>query len=437
MTRFLWLVRVCASLLLGLSGAVSTAGPQAQPAPAHYAHHARHVARPRLRTDLVTDEEGFENLVGRWDSLLDQGGEYSYFLRAGWNRRWWQHHAPPDSRLHIVTCVDNEGALVGVAPLYARRHRVLGVPCARELLLIGTGITLKTSEHLDIVARPGFERQVAEAIADRLRADPDWDRLWLWQVGGGSVTLSHFETAMGEGVTTKECDRAPFIDTSSDWDTLRRSYGRSMRRNLDYYSRRLFKTHACQFQLVRTREEVEPAMDALVRLHQARWESLGAPGAFRAPGFETFLRAAARDAFESGHLRLWTLRIDGQIEAALIGFAEQGVLHYFQKGFNPAYAKWDLGTAMLALCVRECVADPEIRAFDFMGGGAPYKTVWARQSRVSLTSTISRRTWRNRVHDASRSCVDTTRGLYRRVAPAWFRQVRREWIRRAQLARRA
>jgi CelD/BcsL family acetyltransferase involved in cellulose biosynthesis len=393
----------------------------------------RHAGHARLRTESITHESGFEAIADAWDALLDQSGTYSYFVRAGWNRGWWQHHSPAGSRLHLVTCTDGTGRLVGLAPLYARQHRVFGVPCTRELLFLGTGIPLKTSEHLDIVALPGYEAEVATAIAAHLRAQSDWDRLWLWQVAQASVTLPHFMRAMGDGAVTEECDRAPYIDTSLDWASLKRSYGRSMRRNMEYYARRLFKAHECEFTLVAAREHVGPAMDALVELHQARWESQGEPGAFRKRNFETFLRQAAYDAFDGGRLRLWTLRVDGRIEAALIGFVDNGVLHYFQKGFNPAFAKLDLGTAMLALCVQASVEDPAIHSFDFMGGGAPYKDMWARQARISTVSTVLRPTWRTQVQQARERCVGASQVVYRAVTPVWFREWRRERIRRARL----
>ena len=91
-------------------------------------------------------------------------------------------------------------------------------------------------------------------------------------------------------------------------------------------------------------------------------------------------------------MRLWTLKIHDTIEAVLVGFLDNGVLHYFQKGFNPKYAKDDLGTAMLGLCVRECFDDEEVRAFDFMGGGAKYKELWARVSRDTMSCEVHRTT---------------------------------------------
>ena len=174
-------------------------------------------------------------------------------------------------------------------------------------------------------------------------------------------------------------------------------------------------------------------MDALARLHQARWQSTGEPGAFN-HHFDTFLRAVMRDAFEHSRLALWTLKIDGTIEAALVGFLDGGVLHYFQKGFNPAYRDEDLGTAMLALCIRDCFDDPDIRVFDFMGGGAAYKNLWARVSRANVVFDMQRRTHGAAIFSLRTWCVELMSSVYRRVVPKSLRAARREMLRKRRLS---
>ena len=382
-----------------------------------------------MRTEILCDPVAFETLDHEWNALLNEQTRGTYFLRPHWNRLWWQYHAPPESGLRIVTCRTNDGTLVGVGPFYVKLRRVLGIPAARELRFLGTGIELKTSESLDLVARPGLEAEVAQAIAQRVRHDSGWDRAWLFQVPQDAEAMAHFARAMGRRMRTRECDRAPYIDTSIDWATLKANYGRSMRRNIEYYSRRLFKTYECEFHVVATRDEIGPALDALVCLHQARWRSKGELGAFGDRHFEVLLRAAADEAFEAGHLRIWVLKIEGRIEGVLLGFLDHGVLHYLQKGFNPTFAKDDLGTVLLALSVKACVEDPAVHKFDLMGGGAPYKDMWARSATVNVVQEMARRNWRSALLSSRDGVWDAARLAYRAIAPMWLRRVRRDRIR--------
>jgi CelD/BcsL family acetyltransferase involved in cellulose biosynthesis len=388
---------------------------------------------PRYTARVITTLAEFESLAPEWDALLEESDQLVFFLRWDWNWLWWRYFAPASAQLQIVCCRDEAGRLAGVAPFYRRDHHIWSFPLTRELVMLGTGIDLKTSEYLDVFIRRNEEQPVAQCIAAALRELPEWDRLWMLRVPINSGVMPHLIQELDQTATASVCDQAPYVDTSRGWGNYKRTLGRSMRRNSEYYSRRLFKHYDCEFRLVESPEELDSAVTDLVRLHQSRWHAVGELGAFSRPEVQSFIRDTMRLSLAAGRLRLWTLRIGGRVEAALVGFLDNGVLHYFQKGFNPAFAKDDLGTAILALSIRACCEDDGIAAFDFMGGGAPYKTLWARQERLTMLYEVSRpnvRVYGYRLHQRAR---DAAGNAYRAWAPASFQQARREWLRRRRL----
>lgn len=388
-----------------------------------------------LTSSIVSDPAAFEQLQAEWDALLDDSAQDAFFLRWHWNWLWWQHFAPRRSTLHIVRCTDGSGRLAGIAPLYRLQHQIFGVSSARELAMLGTGIELKTSEYLDIVARRGAERAVSQSMGACLKAHGAWDRLWLHRVPEESKVIPHLLRELDGHVSSTVCDSAPYVDTSVSWDDYKRSLGRSMRRNVDYYARRLFKKYTCEFRLVESDGDLESAINDLVRLHQMRWRSAAEAGVFSSPEVESFLREAMRRSQLEGRLRLWTLSLNGTVEAALVGFLDNGVLHYFQKGFNPEYAADDLGTAMLSLCIRASFDDPRVQSFDFMSGGAVYKRLWARHERVTVLHEVSRPNLRARCYTGLRQIREVANATLRVVTPAWMRDARRGWLRRRRVRR--
>ena len=232
------------------------------------------VADGHLATSVLTAASAFDELHDEWDRLLEASDQHGFFLRSRWNQLWWKYYAPPNARLHLIACRDANGTLVGLAPLYSRRLTTLGLSCGREILFLGMGVDVKTSEPLDVIARRGAEHRVGGAVGRYLSDNDAWDRLWLWQVPVDSVVLPHVVSHFGRASSVAHCDRAPYIDTSTDWATFKAGFGRSMRRNVEYYARRLFKTYpGCQFARVRTRSALTPALDALVQLHRARWRA--------------------------------------------------------------------------------------------------------------------------------------------------------------------
>lgn len=386
-----------------------------------------------LTTEVLQDDGAFDRLRGEWDDLLTASEQHAYFLRWHWTELWWRHYAPRGSRLHLIVCRDKSGTLVGLAPFYWRRRRVAAVPFVREIVFLGMGIELKASEHLDVIARRGYERMVAHAIAAVMHRSQAWDRLWLWQVPSQSRVLHHLRQALGARTCVTPCDRAPYIDTSVGWAAFKQGFGRSMRRNVEYYPRRLFRVYpTAHFSHVTTADALEPAMDALVTLHRAWWRSRGECGAFD-PTFEAFLRQAARRSLAEGQLRLWTLSIEGRIEAALIGFLDNGMLHYFQKGINPAFAKDDLGTALLALSIRECFDDAAITGFDFMGGGAPYKDMWARVARENVLCELRRPNWRTWTMTAGETFGRLAHFAFATFTPERLRAARRDVLKKRRV----
>ena len=106
---------------------------------------------------------------GEWDELVEESRQRVYFLRWDWNRTWWRTYQPPGGHLFIITCREENGRLVGLAPLYIVQRRTAGIAHIREALFLGTGIYTDTSEYLDIIARNGFEQAVVEALVAFLR----------------------------------------------------------------------------------------------------------------------------------------------------------------------------------------------------------------------------------------------------------------------------
>jgi CelD/BcsL family acetyltransferase involved in cellulose biosynthesis len=387
------------------------------------------------RTEVITDAAGYARLAREWDELLDQSAQPVYFSRCGWNQLWWQTFRPPAAQLFIITVRDSSGRLAGLAPLYLRERRTAGIPHVRELMFIGTGVYVHTGEFLDLIARRGDERQVAEAVAGFLVQSSAWDRLCLNEMPASSVVLPHLCAALGNSASIHQASRAHFISTIGNWESVLANLSRSTRKNLLYETRRLFNSHACQFRRVAITDDLETAMDALVRLHQARWNARGEPGSFTIPGFELFLRDAARMSLRDHRLRMWTLDVDGDVAAALIGFYDNGIVHYFQAGFDPALARLSIGRVMLGLCIGDCVADDGVREFNFMGGNNAYKDAWTPSCRETVTLTCLRSGVRALAYTGIHRMTRLSKSLLRATLPTTLRMAGHRMLQRRHFFR--
>ncbi|HVG18470.1 MAG TPA: GNAT family N-acetyltransferase [Blastocatellia bacterium] len=376
------------------------------------------VAPSALNPTLLATEAEFYSIKDEWDQLLDESDQRAYFLRWAWNFTWWRSFKPANSRLFIIALRDGDQKLIGLAPFYWRQRTTAGIDHIREVLFLGTGIFLQTSESLDIIARRGCERSVAMSVADFLRRNSDWDQLWLNEVPSSSTVLPHLRRALGARAQVAVCNRARYIDARTDWETFKGKLGRATRQNTLRQTRRLFESYDCKFRRIATADELEAAMDALVSLHQARWQSKGDPGSFAIAGFEDFLREAARFSLAEGRLRLWVLEVNGRIAAIRIAFFENGVVYCFQSGFDPAYGKDSIGKVLLGLCVRDCIEDDSVREYNLMGGDDSYKDCWAKSCSDNVSLTLPRSGMRTLAYNSIRLAGEVGRSVARAALPA-------------------
>lgn len=383
-----------------------------------------------ITASVVTDDHAFAALASDWDELLDQSDQRSFFMRWAWNQLWWRTFRPRRSRLFIVTCRDANGGLVGLAPLYWKQRRTAGVPHLRELQFLGTGIYAQTSEYLDIAARRGYEQAVADAVAGFLLCDPDWDRLCLTDIPAASTVIALLQGALGETAQITGCSQSYYIDTSADWESFTSGLTRVARANIFRRSRRVFNTYESEFRLIKSADELEPALDSLIRLHQARWHTKGEPGAFALNGSEALLREAAQIFLSEGRLRLWTLTLNKEVAAVLLGFVDNGVLHAFQTGFDPAYSQMGLGGVMIAQCVGACVRDEVVDSYDFMGGGDKYKATWTKTSWDNVSLICMRPSLHAQAFKAIEQAASIAKLIIRKTVPRRLKLAAHKFIMR-------
>src|SRR3712207_9136670 len=108
-----------------------------------------------LEITVLKDTKRFATLEEEWDKLYRDAPLATPFQSWAWLYSWWEFYGE-GHELRLVTVRDEEGLLVGLAPLMVERGRGL-----RRLLFLGTGPT----DYLDVLAREGWEDRVSEALA--------------------------------------------------------------------------------------------------------------------------------------------------------------------------------------------------------------------------------------------------------------------------------
>src|SRR5258706_12184853 len=119
-----------------------------------------------MQFEIHRDAGVFEQLKAEWNALLDRAVTRVPFLRAEYQQAWWAARGGgewPEAELLVVTARAEDGALVGIAPLFQAKNR--GGRAA--LLLIGS---IEISDYLDVVVARDQVDAFCTGLLDRLAA---------------------------------------------------------------------------------------------------------------------------------------------------------------------------------------------------------------------------------------------------------------------------
>ncbi len=326
-----------------------------------------------LAVAVIDDVEGFGALERSWNELLVQC-EASVFQSFEWQRTWWHHFGErrDGARLHLVTVRDGE-RLVAVAPLWVETSRAPGALRLRRLLFIGRG----DSDYLDVIATRGREAECVESIAGALARDADlFDVVVLEDTSDRSRTGALLHDAFVRlGWTASRVAAEPCPETAllRSWEETVATFGINHRREIRRRLRNIAREHRVELELV-SEQEIGPAIQEFIDMHQARWARDGHWGAFADPRVAAFHRDAATRLSARGWLFLAFLRVDGRRCAGNYGFCFRDALATFQGAVRhvPELARHSPGRVLHARSMEWAISRGRTR-YDFMRGAEPYK----------------------------------------------------------------
>jgi len=290
-------------------------------------------------------------LLGRyasaWNALVDQAPLPTPFLRS-----WWLEHTS-SGRPIFVLVLDGEVLVGGIALQEEQRRGGM------RLRFMGSGPLCP--DHLDLLAAPGREPEVVDALRTSLAArDPaivDLDGL-----RAGAFVTDCFDQR-----TVVQSAVAPYLALDGPASLV----GRPTRA-------RWRKKHGLVHRMV-TGEDADVALSTVRSLHEQRW---GQESRFL-PRFGQF-ESAAREGMRRGELLLHELVAPGPgggvVVAVSVVLNVAGRASYYQVGRRTEPQWSGAGTAVLACSVAAAV-DAGCHEFDFLRGTEPYKREWTTDER--------------------------------------------------------
>ncbi len=326
-----------------------------------------------MRFELYREASVFERLAAEWNALLERGVTRVPFLRAEYQADWWAGRGGgewPAAELLVVAARGDDGALVGVAPLFRAANRE-GRPA---LLLVGA---IEISDYLDFVVAREDADAFCAGLLDRL-CEPDlagWEVLDLYNVPATSPTRAALgRAAAGHGWMAGETllQPCPAIVLPGDWETyLATQVDKKERQEIRRKLRRVEggDDHAQWYLFDGTGErDLAAETEAFLALMALNPDK----ARFLTPAMRAQFNAIVRTMAANGWLRLAVLEINGEKVAAYLNFDYGNRLWVYNSAIDPRFMALSPGWVILAYLLR-WANENKRSAVDFLRGAEDYK----------------------------------------------------------------
>ncbi len=369
-----------------------------------------------LEVEEIYGAGALEGLRAEWQSLFAACGAPP-FLSWEW-LSVWQKAFGEDRSLRVLT-VRSDGRLLGLLPLNLERRRLKWLPVMlRRLSMIGEDVG--GSDYLDVLALPGYEFDVVNAITAHLERTGSFDILDLDGLPADSSSLSlltrYFADNLDYRLRILPRDLCPQIRID-DWDDVLRQCQR-----VSYFNRsvkRLRKLPQFEFRVILGDEApdlIDEAFERFLRLHEMAWAGRGGSGATGTLEQKAFLRDVIGSM--AAWLRIEEIWIEGECRASLIGFEDGERFYFYLNGYDTAWSKYSLGFTILWMSI-ESAARRGVRLYDLLRGSEPYKFFWANSARATVTAQVTSRTLPARLYLAG----EYLSLLMRTLMPQWLKSL--------------
>ncbi len=318
----------------------------------------------------INDFSRFFELRHGWNQILERSRDNHIYLTWEYLLTCWKHFGTA-KRLRIL-CIEDKNKIVAIVPLRQSRYTFVDSLGYNVIEPLGLGNAPYTG--LILAER---EAECLKLFLNHLVEHDDWDFVYLFDIPETSV-IPKLLPKISEVVPTFEFEEGvhsicPYISIPNSLDVFMKGLSKKFRNNLRRCMRNLKK----DFQRVELKRydefgSVEEAMKIFFELHQERWKSQGMPGVFHNQKIYDFGLDVAKRFASNGWLALYFLTANDEPIAVANCYIYKQKMYYGLSGFDPDYSQYSPGNLIAMKMTEKCI-QMEIKEYDFLKGGLPYK----------------------------------------------------------------
>jgi CelD/BcsL family acetyltransferase involved in cellulose biosynthesis len=339
-----------------------------------------------LHVERVAGDTAIEKLTAEWEQLEQSLRPRLPFTSPLWNTLWWKHFSADSLWVRdelFVHVVRNEFAtLIAVAPMMLTLRPAFGPLRVRALQLLGADENV--TELRSVISRPEHVPEVIAVLSDHFRATAlRWD--WLQWCGIPAVGPSRELLERAGRIQWGREVPNYYVPLGGSWEEYKSSLSRNMKEALrKCYNSMKRAGHEFTFQVVSEPARTRSAVECFFTLHAERAKAPGLPphpNVFARPAARDFLLEYCQQMAERNQLRVFQLRVGGEIVATRLGFLLGQDLYLYYSGYRIAWAPHSVMTTVVAEAIKWAISQG-LAGVDLSTGKDPSKLRWQPQETV-------------------------------------------------------
>ena len=332
-----------------------------------------------FQVEVIEALEVLASMAQSWNDLLAESRSNTLFLTWEWVYSWTESFIKPQHRLFVLT-VHDENELIGVAPWYIQRARYWGLPIKTITFLGGPG---PGSDYVDVIARRGKEKEVAERLYQFLMdRTAQWDAVSFQDIPNDSLFLLHFGNAIkaeGKYAEVEAGEFYPRIKLPKTEAEYLAQLSPKRRRKFAGELRTLERDRKVLYHFV----EPQQAEQAL-----REFDEIDSRFRDEREDLIRFLGSVIGRCKGTNWVRIMFVNVDGRNIAGLVNFQYAGTLFGYQMAIDHSFdRRVSLGSVLISLCIKNAIAE-EVPVYDLLRGSEDYKFHWVNGGRRTLCLTL-------------------------------------------------
>ncbi len=331
----------------------------------------------------ISKIDSFEELLkleNRWNDLIKESNTNTIFLTFDWISVWWRYFGKEKGLFVLI--VEDEGRIVGIAPLMVISRKIFGKEI-KKMELIG----MPLSDYSDFIIEKNNTEAIDMIYSYLERHKDSWSYIKLNNIPQDSPTLNqskeHFRSKKLFNLSHSEtCLSLVFND---EWEEPKRKMNnKSWRKKIRIFER------IGSLSFLRCNSDTEEKLkilSMLIEQHKRKWNKTPTPSMFNEEHCRFFFMDIIEVLSKKEKAELFYINCNKKPVAFMLTFILNNKCLLYTTSYDIDYGRLSPGLLLHKFLSEEC-ASQGLREIDFSRGAEGYKKRFSNNIRHNFSISI-------------------------------------------------